>query len=519
MGSVGASRFFSIWAYPLAGISSAVVLFLAAQASAVFFAGTSSPMAALGSTVIDFTPGWLKDAVIGLFGTNDKLFLFVILSLVIAVLTVLIGVMARRSFTVAAFLVVLCAVVLGACVLSRADTEVKDLGPTILGTVCGLAVLKWLTNTAGWAIDEENGPEEHRGVPRRRFLFGAAGSIALGLMATGANQALRTARTAVESARAALHLPPAKARVPALPPGADLNTPGVAKFITPNEDFYRIDTALAVPRVDPRDWTLRIHGMVENEFTLTFEQLLHKDLVEHYLTLTCVSNPVGGDLVGNAKWLGYPLREVLKQATPTAGADMVLSTSIDGFSASTPLEALTDGREALLAIGMNGEPLPLAHGFPVRLVVPGLYGYVSATKWVVDLEVTRFQDKVAYWTTRGWAKRGPIKMSSRIDTPRSFAKLPAGRIVFGGAAWAQTEGISKVEVRIDDGPWQDAELSAEVSMDTWRQWRYVWAEATPGNHAVTVRAANARGELQTELVAAPAPDGSSGWHRVQFSVT
>jgi DMSO/TMAO reductase YedYZ molybdopterin-dependent catalytic subunit len=258
--------------------------------------------------------------------------------------------------------------------------------------------------------------------------------------------------------------------------------------------------------------------MVEEEFTLTFDELLGMDLVETWLTLTCVSNPVGGDLVGNAKWLGYPLRKVLERARPVDGADMVLSTSIDGFSASTPLAVLTDDRHALLAVGMNGEPLPLEHGYPVRMVVPGLYGFVSATKWVVDLEVTRFADKKAYWTTRGWSDHGPIKIGSRVDVPRAFARVPAGTVAIGGTAWAQQRGISGVQDRLDDGEWRDAELAAEATVDTWRQWSYQWEGAKEGTHAVTVRAIDGDGQPQTEERADPVPNGASGWQRVQFTV-
>lgn len=272
------------------------------------------------------------------------------------------------------------AFILGVSVLSRSNASLVDVVPTLMGTVLGLGVLVWLTDVARRAaasssLSTEPNPTE-TGAARRKFLLGAAGSAALSLLAVGAAQTFRGAQNVVESARSALGLPPAKVKAPALPNGADLKVTGVSPFVTPNEDFYRIDTALSVPRIDPQSWSLRVHGMVEHEFTLTYDELVAKDLVEHYLTLICVSNEVGGDLVGNAKWLGYPLREILKQALPLPDADMVLSTSKDGFSASTPLEVLTDSREALLAVGMNGEPLPLDHGFPVRMVVPGLYGYV-----------------------------------------------------------------------------------------------------------------------------------------------
>ncbi|GAB2895745.1 molybdopterin-dependent oxidoreductase [Neomicrococcus lactis] len=477
---------------------------------------------ALGSTIIDFTPAWLKDWAIKLFGTNDKLFLFVVLTVVAAVLAGLVGLLARRNMRAAVTLVGVLAFILGVSVLSWSNASLVDVVPTLMGAVLGLGVLVWLTDVARRAaasssLNTEPNPTE-TGAARRKFLLGATGSAALSLPAVGVAQTFRGAQNVVESARSALGLPPAKVKVPALPSGADLKVTGVSPFMTPNEDFYRIDTALSMPRIGPQSWSLRVHGMVEHEFTLTYDELVAKDLVEHYLTLICVSNEVSGDLVGNAKWLGYPLREILKQASPLPGADMVLSTSKDGFSASTPLEVLTDTREALLAVGMNGEPLPLDHGFPVRVVVPGLYGYVSATKWVVDLEVTRFQDKAAYWTSRGWSERGLVKMSSRIEAPRSFAQVPTGSVVFGGTAWAQTIGISKVEVQIDDGPWQEAELSTLVFADTWRQWRYEWKDATSGSHTATVRATNSGGELQTQTPADPAPDGASGWHRLQFTV-
>jgi DMSO/TMAO reductase YedYZ molybdopterin-dependent catalytic subunit len=289
-------------------------------------------------------------------------------------------------------------------------------------------------------------------------------------------------------------------------------------YTTPNGEFYRIDTALVVPQVDPNDWRLRVHGMVEQEVEMSYAELMESQLVEADVTLTCVSNAVGGDLAGNARWLGLPIRQVLERARPLPGADMVLSTSADGFSASTPLEVLRDGRNALLAVGMNGEPLPLEHGFPVRMVVPGLYGYVSATKWVVDLNVTRFADAQAYWTVRGWDAHGPIKLASRIDVPRGFARLPAGTVDLGGTAWAQGTGISRVEIQIDGGDWREAVLAAEATVDSWRQWSYRWEDAEPGSHTARVRAYDATGMQQTGERADPAPNGASGWHEVRFSV-
>ncbi|KGM02257.1 molybdopterin-dependent oxidoreductase, partial [Cellulomonas cellasea] len=331
-----------------------------------------------------------------------------------------------------------------------------------------------------------------------------------------AGRTLGAGRRVVEAVRDAVRLPAATRAAP-LPAGVDSGVPGVDPWVTRNSTFYRIDTALTVPRVDPTTWSLRVHGLVEREVTLTFDELLSSELVEAWVTLACVSNEVGGDLVGNARWLGLPLRELLERAGPSPDADMVLSTSADGFTASTPIEALTDDRDALLAVGMNGEPLPVEHGFPVRMVVPGLYGYVSATKWVVDLEVTRFADAEAYWTVRGWSERGPVKTQSRIEVPRHASQVTAGRVVVAGTAWAQQRGVEGVEVRVDDGPWRPATLAADGGIDSWRQWTYAW-DATPGTHELRVRASDPDGP-QTADVARVVPDGATGHHTVRVSVT
>lgn len=499
--------------FGFAGFVAAAVLFAGAHLLSAFFSASSSPLTAMGSAFIDMTPPWLKDTVIAWFGTNDKLVLYLSLGVVAAVVAVFVGILARSSQASAIACIVALGIAMGWAVLSRAESGPADVVPVVVGTVLSLLVLKWLVRKA--TVATEAAADDPT---RRAFLRGSLLMVVAAGVAAGAGQALSATRNATKALRQALQLPAAKSPVKPLDPGTQVDVAGLEPFITPNEDFYRIDTALSVPRVDPAQWSLRVHGMVEHEFTMNFDELLAADLVESYLTLTCVSNPVGGPLVGTAKWLGYPLALLLERAGPTAGADMVFSTSSDGFTASTPLEVLTDGRMALLAVGMNGEPLPLQHGFPVRMVVPGLYGYVSATKWVVDIEVTRFADNVAYWSTRGWSDDGPIKLASRVDVPREQAKVPAGEVVMGGTAWAQTRGISKVQVQIDDGEWVDAELGAEASVDTWRQWRYLWEGAPGGNHSVTVRAVDGNGEVQTAEHAPPAPDGSSGWHRVDFTV-
>jgi DMSO/TMAO reductase YedYZ molybdopterin-dependent catalytic subunit len=320
----------------------------------------------------------------------------------------------------------------------------------------------------------------------------------------------------VNVVREKIRLPAARTAAPEVPAGADLELDGLAPYITPNPEFYRIDTALRVPQLDPRDWSLEVHGMVDEPFTITWDELLALPLEEHHVTLACVSNAVGGDLIGNALWLGYPIRALLERAKPQAGADMVLSRSDDGFTAGTPLEVLQDpDRASLLAIGMNGEPLPVDHGFPARLVVPGLYGYVSATKWVTSLKVTTFDADQGYWTPRGWSELGPIKVQSRIDVPRG--SVAAGSVTVAGVAWAQHTGIGKVEVRADDGGWVTAELAETVGSDTWRQWR-ASIDLDAGEHTLAVRATDTEGLVQTEAEAPPAPDGATGWHTVSVSV-
>ncbi|MDQ4007452.1 MAG: molybdopterin-dependent oxidoreductase, partial [Actinomycetota bacterium] len=304
---------------------------------------------------------------------------------------------------------------------------------------------------------------------------------------------------------------------PVPPDGVAVPVDGVVPWMTPNDDFYRIDTALAVPRVLPQDWRLRLHGMVDRELELTYEDLVGRGLVEAWITLCCVSNEVGGPLISNARWSGVRVADLLAEAGVQLGADAVLSTSADGWTCGTPLQALTDGRESLLAVAMNGEPLPLEHGFPVRMVVPGLYGFVSATKWVVDLEVSRFADFTAYWTERGWSPRAPVKTQSRIDAPRDGADVSAGRVAVGGIAWAQHTGIRQVEVRVDDGPWNSARLAAVPNVDTWRQWAWAW-DAEPGEHRIAVRATDAGGYTQTPERADVVPDGATGWHTIAVTV-
>ncbi|QAY59117.1 oxidoreductase [Microbacterium protaetiae] len=505
------------WRAFLAGIAAVVLGAGIGELAAAAFAPASSPLAAIGDVLIDLAPPWAKEWAIGLFGTSDKLALLIAIALVLLAVAGALGLLEARFARIGVLLCAALGIVGIAAASSRADATGLAWAPSAVAGAAAAFTIGPLVRRAGAAPGEPAAQDGAAGMDRRRFFAWAGAATVIGVAAAVGGSLLQTGARTVTAARRALHLPvPARAAAP-IPPGAELRVPGLAPLVTPNERFYRIDTALLVPQVDPAQWSLRIHGMVDHEVTLTWAQLLALPLQESYTTLACVSNEVGGELIGNAKWLGYPIRHLLAQAGPHADADMVLSRSADGFTAGTPLEVLTDQRDAVLAVGMNDEPLPLEHGFPVRMVVPGLYGYVSATKWVVDLEVTRFDRATGYWTTQGWAPRGPIKLESRIDVPGAVDTVAAGPTVIAGVAWQQHVGVSRVEVSIDDGAWQTAELASAISDDTWVQWRLPWT-ATSGHHVIRCRATSRSGQVQTARQAPPAPDGATGWPQVTVQV-
>jgi DMSO/TMAO reductase YedYZ molybdopterin-dependent catalytic subunit len=352
---------------------------------------------------------------------------------------------------------------------------------------------------------------------RRQFIVAAGVTAAAAAIGEVGGRSLAT-RKNVSLAQQSLRFPKAAEPVAPLPRGVNLPIPGISPFITPNGQFYRVDTAILVPQVDPSNWQLRIHGMVAREITITFDELLHRPLIEDYLTLCCVSNPVDGPYIGNAKWLGASLAALLREARPQRGADQLLATSVDGFTSGTPLSVVLDGRDALVAVAMNGTALPTEHGFPARLVVPGLYGYVSACKWVVDLEVTTFAAAQAYWVPLGWSAMGPIKTESRIDVPSNGSPVKAGKVPVAGVAWAQHKGIEAVEARVDNGPWNEATLATVPGIDTWRQWVWEW-DAVPGTHVIEARATDKTGYTQTSVVENVAPNGASGYPSTQVTVS
>lgn len=476
-----------------------------------------SPLTGVGELIIKLLPAPLVNFGKDTLGTADKPILIALVVLGVLALCGLAGQLElRRHFGGAAVFAVV-AVVGWIGVGVRAGSSLSAYVPTLVGLLIGYMILSSLITRLRRWFAKRAAPDGPTSDARRSFL---SATILLGTLAAVAavgGRVLASAATAVNDARAKIRLPAPVSPAPPVPAGADFKLADLSPYVTANDDFYRIDTALQVPRIEEGEWSLTVTGMVEQEVTINFAELSALPLVEHLTTLTCVSNEVGGDLIGNALWLGYPIRDLLARAKPLAGADMVLSTSDDGWTAGTPLSALTDpDRQSLLAIGMNGEPLPLEHGFPVRMVVPGLYGYVSATKWVIQLKVTTFAADQGYWTPLGWSAMGPIKIASRIDVPRK-SSANSGNVVVAGVAWAQHTGIGKVEVQVDQGDWVSTELADTTGPDTWRQWKYDWP-ATSGDHTIQVRATDLKGVVQTADYAPPAPNGSTGYHSVSVKV-
>jgi DMSO/TMAO reductase YedYZ molybdopterin-dependent catalytic subunit len=550
----------SVLAGAVAGVVTAAVAMGFAQLAAGFTVAQSSPVLAVGQAAIDLTPQPVKDFAISTFGADDKNALLVGILIILAAFAAVIGILAVRRLALGLAGLAVFACIGLAAALTRPNATAEYVIPTLVGAAAGAFALTRLVRAArrlgspagssergtsrttaaeleppdlpasGATGQNEAAPADSsftflpnpddlgpdRWPARRRFL--TTSGLALVTAAAGAlvGRELIT-RHNVSAARAALRFPRPAVAAPPLPPGSNLNIPGLSSFITPDGSFYRVDTALLLPEVDPATWQLRIHGMVQREVTLTFDELLRRPLIEDYITLTCVSNPVGGPYVGNARWLGASLADIIRLARPLAGADQLLCTSVDGFTSGTPLQVVLDGRDALVTVAMNGQALPVAHGFPARLVVPGLYGYVSACKWVTDIEVTTFATADAYWAQRGWSQQAPIKTESRIDVPTGNTTLSPGRTPVAGVAWAQHKGIAAVEVRVDGGPWQQAQLAAVPDIDTWRQWVWEW-DATPGTHVLEARATDATGYTQTAVQAQPVPNGASGYPSASATV-
>ena len=510
----------------LAGVVATFVGLAAAELAAGLLVTVPSPLDALGQQVVALAPGGFLTTAIEILGPANRAVLLGSSLLVAVGLGVLLGRLAAGRFVVAVALVGGVAVAALAASLTSPDAAL----PTVLLALVAaswatLGSLRLLLARLGAPVAATSagtdGPDGRRGGPtataavdRRRFLR------LTGVLGASAALAGTLGRTTFGFAGAAapdVTLPEPASTLPPIRGDLAAELPEVTPLLTPVDDFFRIDAAIALPRVDPADWRLRIHGLVDRELEFTYQDLLDRDLVEVDATISCVSNEVGGDLVGTARWLGVPLVELLDEAGPTARAEQVVGRSVDGWTGGFPLEVATDGREALVAVAMNDVPLPVRHGFPARLVVPGLYGYVSATKWLQDIELTTWDGFDGYWVPRGWSKQGPVKTMTRIDLPASGDRVEDADLVVAGVAWAPVRGIGQVEIQVDDGPWEPVEVLPPLSEATWVQWRGTVA-LPPGDHTIAARAVDAHGEPQPEGPAPPAPDGAEGWHSVRVEV-
>jgi DMSO/TMAO reductase YedYZ molybdopterin-dependent catalytic subunit len=520
----------------LAGLLSAAVALGVGELVAAIVRPAAAPIIVVGNRIVLATPEGVKRWAIRSFGTHDKTALLTGIFVVAGVGAAVVGALAVRRLSYGYAGIALFGLVGCYCALTTAAHQGGDVVPTLLGAAVAVLVLRELVASIGSSVAERPGgpgaddPPERAaegsdssapaGVPRRRsFLLGVAMSAALAAAAGFGGRALQTARFSVEQARKRVRLPPVANPAAALPAGTDLRLSPVP-WATSNENFYRIDTQLEVPQVNPDNWRLRIHGMVDHDVTLDYQQLLALPMVERWITLCCVSNEIGGPLIGTARFVGARLPDVLRSAGLQRGADQLLMTGVEGTTIGAPTAVVMDGRDALIAVGMNGEPLPTEHGFPARIVVPGLYGYVSACKWVVDIEATTFATK-AYWVQGGWAQQTDIKLMSRIDTPSGGQVLHVGQpAVLAGVSWDQHVGISRVQVQVDEGPWQNARLAAVPSTDTWRQWTLSWTPtaADAGHHLLRVRAFDARGRVQTSERHDVFPAGATGLHTVSITV-
>ncbi len=508
--------------YPIFGVLATLVGVALGHLVAALTNPAASPVLAVGAKVIDLTPTSMKEWAIAHFGTNDKTILIGSVFAGVLLLAALAGLLARRRFVVGAGLLVALVAIAAYTALTRPAASFTDVLPSLAAAVAGVATLWWLDRLARSNVAAHDGGTTGSGrfgtglFASRRGVLVAGGALTLAAAAMGsAGRLIGDYRTRLTN----IALPAPTDPAPAFPAGLEAKVPGISPFRTKTADFYRVDTRLTLPIVDVNSWTLTIDGDVDQEVTFTFDDLAAMDLIERDITLTCVSNDIGGKYVGSARWLGVPLKDLLDKAgIGSTKSDQILSTDVDGMTIGTPFDLATDGRDAMIAIGMNGESLPREHGFPARMVVPGLYGFISATKWISRITLTTYAETDSYWTQRKWDTVTPIKMSSRIDTPKPLSTIDAGRTVIGGVAWAQhSGGVDKVQVRIDGGAWEDARLGPSAGQDYWRQWYLPWT-AEKGQHSLAVRTTNGDHEEQTAARTTPFPNGSSGIQEIVVTV-
>jgi DMSO/TMAO reductase YedYZ molybdopterin-dependent catalytic subunit len=523
------SRSADLAAFVAGGLAAALGIAIG-ELIAGLVAGAPSLVTAIGDFVIENQPPGAKELVVELFGESDKLALTMGITATAILIAGVLGLIGRRNWIVplAGFLVAGAAGLVAA--LTRPLVEPVLAVVTIVVAIgAALAVLRWMLGYTSptWSASAASDPVDPAAVAAasmpdwdRRHFLQASGGVAVAavvLGAVGRNLIVQNETAPLEVAE----LPAPDAPLPGVPAGASLDVEGVSSIITPNDEFYRIDTALVNPRIDVNDWSVRVWGHVDREVELTYDDLLSMPLFEQYVTIACVSNKVGDDLVGNALWTGVDLRDVLDMAGVRPEGEQIVGRSVDGFTAGFPTSWAMDAeRKPMIAIGMNGQPLPRDHGYPARLIIPGLYGYVSATKWLSEIQLAGWEEFDGYWVPLGWAKEAPILTQSRIDTPKANSSLAGGTTVpIGGVAWAPDRGVQKVEVAIDGGEWQECQISDPLDDATWVQWVLPWdTPAEGGEHQIEVRATDGTGEVQTAEITSPAPDGARGHHTIRVRV-
>lgn len=502
----------------VATLTGAAAALLATGMLHTFVPAFPFPPVAVADTIVERSPGAVATRSIELLGHLAQPLLVVGTILAYLGLAAALGALLPRladavpgSAAVAASLLGLPLVTVAVAV-AEMNSAALDRGAFALLLVPVLALGAWVTS---WAYRRLTSSTDRGDLtatdPERRSIviaiwLGAAGSL---LGWTGAGRALLRREEPGDSPLVVSVASPAIA-----PPATDGDAafddiPGLAPRLTPLDDFYVIDTQLADPRVDPDSWSLQIGGLVDRAYELTYDELLDLPSVELFSTLVCISNEVGGDLISTARWTGVRLRDLLDRAGVRDGGLELVATAVDGYADSIPLaDAMKD--QTLIVLGMNGQTLPSSHGYPARLLVPGRYG-MKQPKWLGALEVVDYPFR-GYWEQRGWSKAAVVKTMSRIDA----AVSEADRFVVAGVTFSGTRGISRVEVSLDGGgSWEEAELETPLSPLTWRRWRFAFTPGTPdGPREVLVRGTDGEGQVQTQSVAPPHPDGSSGYHRL-----
>ncbi|MEO7587743.1 MAG: molybdopterin-dependent oxidoreductase [Arachnia sp.] len=498
----------------LAGFVSAAVALSIGHIVAALFNPAASPVVVVGSQLVDMAPTPAKELAVRYLGTADKPVLIAAVTVVVLIVGGLLGVIAWKHPRVGVVGVASLGLIGAVVAVVRPGLGASAVVPSLAASVVGVATLMGLVWWGNAPTPATPGTAA-AGISRRHLMIGTAAGAAVAALALGGAVVIERVKSAGAAAARRLGLPTPASPAKPIPAGAQV--PGNTPFTTSIDDFYRVDIALTTPSYSAEGWSLTLDGDVENPMTISYDELMGMPMIERDITMTCVSNEVGGPYVGTARWMGVPFSDLLPKLGVRPGVDQVFSYSMDsGYTCSTPFQAISDGRDAMIVVGMNGEILPNKNGFPARMLVPGLFGFVSATKWLNRIEFTTYDTRKAYWTERGWATDAPVRTQARIDVPESLGSITRDKPVLAGVAWAQHRGIKKVEIRIDGGAWTETKLADDAGIDLWRQWSHVY-DGPAGGHTAEVRATDLDGNTQPEARQGVFPSGATGWHLIRFT--